>query len=416
MRPREHWSKDFVEHLRTVHFALLTISLGLILLLTSKPYDPRAAMKQLREVEHVIAQLSDPNNLQLPVQELISANSRAQVRFTDGVAGHTMARQGEKEERFIFIPKSPNRYFCDSRERFYLSTSRISEIKTVADFDALWSSFPIFIDSIKSIDADALALMRVKKETPIAIKVDGIADTPVSKDAIELELPPQPCDITTVESGMVVLAEGDHPFFSLPVSGLTRVKVQQSTFRYQRAGVRTLEESFPDLAAAATEADDDSLVGLKAKLDNDAANQQAFEAFGIKFPSEQVTRWGAVVLLGVQLYLFMYLKRLLKKLKPDDPGWDAPWMAMDSSAIARVMLFASIAVLPSVAAVLILFKAELHFAYGTSVLDVAHIFRSLPLKQKVEYVLMPLACCCSIALSVLCWTYRPRPATIDDAV
>jgi hypothetical protein len=42
-----HWSKDFVEHLRTVHFALVAVSVGLILLL-SRSSSP--ALGQIRQV------------------------------------------------------------------------------------------------------------------------------------------------------------------------------------------------------------------------------------------------------------------------------------------------------------------------------------------------------------------------------
>jgi hypothetical protein len=47
----EHWSKDFVEHLRTVHFTLLTVSVGLIILLSSKSYDSKKAAEQVNEIE-----------------------------------------------------------------------------------------------------------------------------------------------------------------------------------------------------------------------------------------------------------------------------------------------------------------------------------------------------------------------------
>jgi hypothetical protein len=50
----EHWSKDFVEHLRTVHFALVTVSVGLILLLSSPPYDAIHAATQMSEVTQTI--------------------------------------------------------------------------------------------------------------------------------------------------------------------------------------------------------------------------------------------------------------------------------------------------------------------------------------------------------------------------
>lgn len=46
-----HWSKDFVEHLRTVHFALIAVSAGLILLvLSSKEYNAVSALVQVEEI------------------------------------------------------------------------------------------------------------------------------------------------------------------------------------------------------------------------------------------------------------------------------------------------------------------------------------------------------------------------------
>jgi hypothetical protein len=46
-----HWSKDFVEHLRTVHFTLIIVSTGLLLLLiSSKPYNAVTALVQIEEI------------------------------------------------------------------------------------------------------------------------------------------------------------------------------------------------------------------------------------------------------------------------------------------------------------------------------------------------------------------------------
>jgi hypothetical protein len=45
-----HWSKDFVEHLRTVNFTLVAVSVGLILLLSSKSYDAALALTRVEEI------------------------------------------------------------------------------------------------------------------------------------------------------------------------------------------------------------------------------------------------------------------------------------------------------------------------------------------------------------------------------
>ena len=44
-----HWTKDFVEHLRTVHFALVTVAVGLFFL-SLRPYDSRLALKQIQQI------------------------------------------------------------------------------------------------------------------------------------------------------------------------------------------------------------------------------------------------------------------------------------------------------------------------------------------------------------------------------
>src|SRR5215472_12744194 len=35
-----------------------------------------------------------------------------------------------------------------------------------------------------------------------------------------------------------------------------------------------------------------------------------------------------------QLYFFLYLGKLDGRLRPDDPGWDVPWIGMDCSKLA----------------------------------------------------------------------------------
>src|SRR5580698_5760375 len=46
-----HWSKDFVEHPRTVHFTLIAISVALILLASStNPYNSLIAIRELEAI------------------------------------------------------------------------------------------------------------------------------------------------------------------------------------------------------------------------------------------------------------------------------------------------------------------------------------------------------------------------------
>ena len=161
--------------------------------------------------------------------------------------------------------------------------------------------------------------------------------------------------------------------------------------------------TFPDLALAAAGREDLDLRILAPQIYADAAKgDEAFEAFGMKFPSDQITRWGLVVLICVQLYLFLYLKQLYNKLQPDDPGWDAPWIVMDQSLLARAIVFLSVVVLPIIAADVVMAQAYKQYA-------VQHGDRAgLRMLWTPKADLIYLGFAVSVALSFLSWEYRPR--------
>ena len=84
----EHWSKDFVEHLRTVHFALVTISVGLIVVLSSTKYDPKVAYVQLEDIISLRNQWrTDPSFLSSGQVDLTDLDTKERI------SGHNFAYQ-----------------------------------------------------------------------------------------------------------------------------------------------------------------------------------------------------------------------------------------------------------------------------------------------------------------------------------
>src|SRR5437660_983410 len=51
-----HWSTDFVEHVRSVHFSIIVACLGLLALVQTKPKDVITARSQLVEIKQVVEQ------------------------------------------------------------------------------------------------------------------------------------------------------------------------------------------------------------------------------------------------------------------------------------------------------------------------------------------------------------------------
>jgi hypothetical protein len=104
---------------------------------------------------------------------------------------------------------------------------------------------------------------------------------------------------------------------------------------------------FPDLARAGHDLEALELDDVEKFISSEAAKgTEVFEAFGMKFPAGQITFWGIAVLLGVQLYFFVYLKQLSGRLGRTDAGWDVPWIGMDTSILARSIFFLTVVLLP----------------------------------------------------------------------
>ena len=76
-----------------------------------------------------------------------------------------------------------------------------------------------------------------------------------------------------------------------------------------------------------------------------------FEAMGLKIPAENAIRWGAILVLAVQLYLWVHLYEFRKRLGPDDPGWEVAWIGVYSSNPARLLLLFSLLAIPLLAIV-----------------------------------------------------------------
>lgn len=383
-----HWSKEFVEHLRTVHFALVTVSVGLMLLLTSQQYDPKAAAKQLQEVQKITDELFhiDDSTSEPELATFVDTNklTTSGQEIYVGVASWFSAFS--ESERKVVIFQLPGSYLCDDSKTYKVFLPTLpTRVSVVA---ALWDKMPFVVDKVFSTAIHGEATGRAGPVSITGFSTDPDAATKKTADAELVTLQMEgPCGSANATPKLTV---GRPVRYTFPVVKVRRKRLEQSAFHYQRKAFRDFDDSFPDLSAVAADAIDDSFDKIEKRLEVESEKEeQTFEAFGIKFRSTQVTRWGIVLLLGMQLYMVMYLRQFGRKLNYDDPGWDMPWMAMDQSMLARTMLFISLVLLPSCAALVVVIQAE----------------RS---GQRVEMILMPLGLLASVALSVLSWKFRPK--------
>ena len=412
----EHWSKDFVEHLRSVHFALVTVSAGLLLLLSSKSYDAKAAASQMSEVANITSMLS--SNLSLPASPEIprSNNVHAPLDFESTGSWFVGRTAGETlgGPIFGFHVVEPNLFLCEAGAppaSFYHHIEPPMVPNTMRDFALWWDALAdreLVIDSIGHLET----IGRVKSEYDQSVDTVRIEGPTVSlPTAIHLTISSR-CDDEAVRQSKEIQLRGTsgNYIFTFKVVSVRRQLFSQRRFHEQFGNVTfgPFYKSFSALANATKGREGEQLGTIASQIYAEAAKgNEAFEAFGVKFPSEQVTGWGMIALIGVQVYMVMYLKLLSNKLRPDDPGWDVPWMAMDQSMIARIMLFVSLVFLPTCTALLVMVQAALQVSDSWT-WRIVNIFKSLEKTDRAELLLMLVGFCASVTLSILSWKYRPK--------
>jgi hypothetical protein len=105
----------------------------------------------------------------------------------------------------------------------------------------------------------------------------------------------------------------------------------------------------------------------------------------------------------VQLYFVVYLRQLSGKLRADDPGWDVPWVGMDTSGLGQIILFVSLIALPVAAMALLGGRAFLVWRNAALPDDWWH-----RLLHRSEPFALATALIASICLGILSWRYRPK--------
>jgi len=72
-------------------------------------------------------------------------------------------------------------------------------------------------------------------------------------------------------------------------------------------------------------------------------SRESFEAFGVKFPKETTTRWGVLVILGLQFYLWLHMAEYRKRPYQES---DVAWVGVYEGFIARLTFGLTALLLP----------------------------------------------------------------------
>jgi hypothetical protein len=355
-----HWSTDFVEHIRTVHFALVAVCLALIgLVQFEKPKDVSTAQFQLQEIKKAVDNWTsdqvagalgkafsrwgfDPT---LPPENptVVNANGYVVGLSMDDIILRLSSEEQHSDRivKWDEITKQPN---------------------SLGDFERVWNLFntptylevlsPNLLNKVVHIGLDGKAKAEIYTEMPTPPK--NVAHTleawPISDD--ERQLVEQTLNITLPHRAFVEYIRDNDQTYIFPVLSQEEHRIffqlaLSSTHPYwNKVGV--FSSAFPELSSATTRIGFKSFEEIESRLNAEAAKPRAdsFEAFGVKFPVEMASRWGIILVVGIQLYLWIHLYELSPKLNDDNPGWDVAWIGVYQAIPARVLFLSSTALLP----------------------------------------------------------------------
>jgi len=356
-RPKGADSKDFIEHLRTVHFALVATCLALLAItLSPSPEAIRKANEELKEISEV-AHNWDWGWQNSAITEKLKGQHEYSLLSCNQLPFHqvSFARDGDP-----FVAEFQGNNWGLGYPRLepedHHGPASLEEFRRYWDTDITVLCPYHTADQIDFFDRTLGG--KGEEQIPLSsAQVSSVIEpNPKARHAYgEFEIGPGNsgnmgeyyAEITDSDpdSHTPTLYEIHIPVDkSVTVSVSMRDQIIKSYPQYQwvHSGFK---DAFEDLDKGTTGFQDLDFGHLKAVLELQAANSKdTLEAFGIKFPRGLTTRWGVLLILGIQLYLWIHLAECRKRAFQSS---DIAWIGSYKSAIAR-WIFAGTALLAPV--------------------------------------------------------------------
>jgi len=386
-KPNLAWSTDFVEHLRTVHFSLVVLSLGLVIVaFTQRDTATSRALIQLDTIISISQQLDTG---WMDARCNISRDLwRAQVIDTQSgpdVSGafhdHIIAVGGVS---YLYAPRREctlasslvdttastiaSGVGVEGRtfRRLVRTRSFVDRPTTLAQFITLWDLLKDKPQIIVPTELDGRWISAEPSVSPQAYVVrpldrDGPVSEPLVLDMGVVAGVPSFIYRSQINGGYVAVKQFKYKAFS----GLDRVWALLSELDKVSLWDGTFADSFPELHDAAMGRETANFEFLRRSLKVEAERgDNSFEAFGLKLPTPTTAAWGMLVLIGVQLYFLAHFAELSHRLRPDDEGWRVAWIGIYTGAFARSLFVISALVLPAGCAIVIALISFARFSEG----------------------------------------------------
>jgi hypothetical protein len=381
-----HWSESFVEHLRTVHFALSILAVAIIFtLLSGKEYDALKATTQASEI------LSLSENWDRNMSRLFDALPAMQGKGLPAHDGLYVIKD-KKRHDFLLASKLPEPSSNYEVHYFIVSKENLRSVRqwqdfagpdkrptTVASFRLWWNTLhrgvSIPVADIGGPDSSEGCRTILLEGPGVPPRARPKATDPTNCSVeMELGIPHDDSGLDSIdcydfdgEKGTADCNVFAHRLdlhkteFAFGIVGFDSY-IDETIMKllYGDWGIGVFKTAFPDLAKATSP--DLEYVDLKSlvdRLSEGSKGDQVIEAFGLKIAATDVTRWGLLVLLAAQFYFWLHLYELTRRIEPSDPGWKVAWIGIYQPWLAFVTVVVSACILPLVAASLAAYRLRL---------------------------------------------------------
>ncbi len=359
-----HWSQDFVEHIRTVHFSLIAVCLALVgLLQFQKPKDVSLARSQLADIKSAVDNWGS-QEVSGAVRNAVARAGGMPTPPNQNVGKFTIASLGwivalAPTSCIWTAPVTNGQGECLTNNAW--NEQMLKKPATLAAFRDLWDQFSRKTEVITA-DSQHVAEKAIiidASGSPSIVTYDPAPGSPNSYSFPDIRFPdPKEKNIIGrefpgISFGLVYYQDDNATkqrlLVPVPIASRTPVRVQAAliaTHSYWKPG--PFGTAFAEVNLATAGIQQNSFETIASNLADEAAKPKpdSFEVFGVKFPVETASRWGVVLIIGLQLYLWVHLHELSPRLKEADPGWDVAWIGVYQSLPARALFIACTAVLP----------------------------------------------------------------------
>jgi hypothetical protein len=410
-----HWSKDFVEHLRTVHFTLIALCVGLIVLAS---FPSKAEIQLAHEQVLEIVKVINDWDADLISRDIVKQQTEL-IKTFDRTNDFTFDNFGAETSNFIFVihatKSEPARVI---RPRISFSTDWTlklnipSELHDKNDANNSSTGMSVGETSIRTppnlrlfaqlwddlLTPGEVSFPQIAKSC-IAAYVSGLDNDKVIRARCDVRPQPgtdndnlRPLEFYRLEEsghsvpgrlnsdkpkdilsymrsmgrddylGYFAAIQDDGAGYSvvaMPSSVLNSSKFDGHKLLTQRSpqwGNKYklgFRDAFPELAAVDSAFETADIGSAERILQAEARRTgDAFEAAGLKIPAEVAVRCGVLLVLGVQLYMLIHLREFGNRLDRE-AGFEVAWIGVYTSNLARVLLIVSLLVLPACAVVML---------------------------------------------------------------